>query len=189
MDGVETNGDDQTVAGMEPTKKCPKCAEPVRAGAAVCRFCGYDFESGSFVQRPNERTTSRYLVVGTTIVGLIAIAIVGAIVWSSNNAKTSDEPAPRDTYPMKGTLAAPECGGGYDIEFVSVEVRDQNDKLIGSGTTGVDETVGSGCEVSWEVEVPKATFYQVTVGTHGGPSYSFDEMEAIDWNLDLTLGS
>ena len=25
-------------------KKCPKCAEKVRAEASVCRFCGHDFE-------------------------------------------------------------------------------------------------------------------------------------------------
>jgi len=26
------------------TKTCPRCAEPVRAKAAVCRYCGHEFE-------------------------------------------------------------------------------------------------------------------------------------------------
>jgi hypothetical protein len=28
-------------------KACPKCAEQVRAAALVCRFCGYEFTTGS----------------------------------------------------------------------------------------------------------------------------------------------
>ena len=29
----------------EPEKVCPKCAERVKAAAAVCRFCGHTFEA------------------------------------------------------------------------------------------------------------------------------------------------
>ena len=37
-------------------------------------------------------------------------------------------------------------------------------------------------------QVPKVKFYSVTIGSHDGPSYSFSEMESLDWKLDLDLG-
>ena len=33
--------------GSEPTKRCPDCAETIKAAAKVCRFCGYRAEPGS----------------------------------------------------------------------------------------------------------------------------------------------
>lgn len=33
-----------TVPSVEPTKRCPDCAEDVKRDARKCRFCGYMFE-------------------------------------------------------------------------------------------------------------------------------------------------
>ena len=37
---------DQTPTDAPPEKKCPACAEQVKAEAVICRFCGHDFRSG-----------------------------------------------------------------------------------------------------------------------------------------------
>ncbi len=169
----------------EDTKQCPHCAETIRAEAKVCRFCGREL-SGTSGKGP-------FLGLSKTTLVIIASALVaaGAIAWAilaaADKSKSSAEPEPNTTFTIDGTLTASECGGGYEIEFASVEVRDQNDKLIGSSTTSGDESSRLGCVVTFEVEVPKASFYQVQIGTHGGPSYSFKEMEAVDWQMDLSL--
>ena len=127
-------------------------------------------------------------VLGGAIV--LAAAIVGGVLlFTRSSGNPSEEPRPSHLYKLRGTLEASECGGGYEIEYASVEVRDQNDRIIGSGTTGGDTGSGLGgsCVVEFEVNVPKANFYQVKIGSHGGPSYSFEELQAQDFQLDLSL--
>jgi hypothetical protein len=89
---------------------------------------------------------------------------------------------------LKGTLTAPQCGGGYALVNASVEIRDESNKLIGSGSTGSDEEPGPGCGVSFVIEnLPKASFYQIQVGTHGAPSYTYDQLQKSDWEISLSL--
>jgi len=121
-------------------------------------------------------------------IGVAGVAIALAIVVTSgDNPNTSDEPPPPKTFQLVATLSAPECGGGYNIENAAVDIRDQNDKLIGAASTGIDEA-GPGCKVSFAVAVPKASFYQIKIGTHSGPSYSFDELQSMNFHVDLSLG-
>jgi len=101
---------------------------------------------------------------------------------------------------MKGTLTVIDietlgtgdpCGGGYDVEHASVDVRDQGDHLIGAATTGsnvsTDDLI---CTVHFTVEnLPDVKFYQITIGSHEGPAYSLEEMERMDWKVDLSLGA
>ena len=35
------------LVASEPVKRCPDCAETIKAAANVCRFCGYRFETTS----------------------------------------------------------------------------------------------------------------------------------------------
>jgi hypothetical protein len=89
---------------------------------------------------------------------------------------------------MTGTLSADECGGGYDIANANVEVRDEADKIIGAGNTSGDMGYGVGCKVEFTIlDLPDADFYQITIGSHGGPTYTMDELDALNWNLELSL--
>jgi hypothetical protein len=128
-------------------------------------------------------STLPWIIAGAAV--LVLIAVGGILLLGDDNP--SDEPRPKRLFSLTGTLTAPECGGGYDLEFASVEIRDQQDRLIGSTSTSGDSGGSGSCSVDFEVEVPKATFYQITVGTHGGPSYSFEEMQANNFFVELSL--
>jgi hypothetical protein len=119
---------------------------------------------------------------------LAALVIMVAIAVGSFVVLPAVRGVSRHT--LTGTLSAPQCGGGYSITNANIEVKDQAGKLIGAGTTGSNNGLASagGCEVSFVIDnLPKANFYQVTIGTHGGPSYTYDELAALHWQLDLSL--
>lgn len=52
-------------------KECPSCAESVQSAAKVCRYCGYDFESG---QRPSASPSpTNGLAVAALVLGIIGV--------------------------------------------------------------------------------------------------------------------
>jgi hypothetical protein len=46
---------------------------------------------------------------------------------------------------------------------------------------------GMTCTVVFRAQVPIAQFYQTKVGTHDAPTYSFDELKAQNFNMQLSL--
>jgi hypothetical protein len=81
--------------------------------------------------------------------------------------------------------------GGFDDIYVGAQVRvtDESGALLGLGTLE-DDPDSRRCDFVFVVEVPEARFYMVAAGHAGrqGPSYSFEEMEANDWEVALTMG-
>jgi hypothetical protein len=134
-------------------------------------------------QPPPVRNWTPVVVAGFAL----AVAIIGLLLWLVLSSRGSPGPL-SEKHTIVGALEAPECGGGYDIENAGVEIRNETDKLIGSTTTSSD--VGeNGCKVTFTVDdVPKASFYQIQIGTHGGPSYTYEEMKSRGWQVDLSLG-
>lgn len=150
------------------------------------------------------------------LIGLLAFWCLALVACSSGAAKTQPPPSttvatpaavvPLATqapavYTLTGSITAPVCDEGYALDGAAVEVRDEHNTLIGTGSTTAHEVdsggyreVGPGhyirtvCVGTFTVEgLPKAAFYQVRVGTHGGPAHSFDELQAAGWHLDLNL--
>ena len=66
-------------------KKCPQCAETVKAGVRICRYCGHDFQasttSGAIESTSPEKKGSG-LGKGCLIVAgiLVALALIGSLV-------------------------------------------------------------------------------------------------------------
>lgn len=131
------------------------------------------------------------LMLAGVVLVLVVVGVVLALSDEEGGSPAASSTAVVGTHSLTGVLAANECGGYTQISAASVEVRDENDKLIGSttATPNVGPHSGYSCSVKFTVpDVPKAGFYQVTVGSHDGPTYSYAEMEAADWNLELSLG-
>lgn len=98
--------------------------------------------------------------------------------------------AARAHYAIHGQLTAPVCDAGYDIEQANVVVRNQNNKVVGVATTSMNRNAShplADCKVVWTVHVPKAQMYQMEIGSHGAPVYSFGQMQHHHWQVKLTL--
>jgi hypothetical protein len=173
----ETPREDQTPTGLRqpppPAIETPPDVHPAPG------------QPGAPGERPQRVVPLRTILIAGGAVLVIAVGVVVALTLLGGSDSAVQLPARHD---VTGTLTASECGGGYDIEFASVSVRNEADKLIGSGSTGGDESTIGGCEVTFTIEdVPRADFYQVEIGTHGGPSYSYAEMQQANWDLQLSL--
>jgi hypothetical protein len=172
---------------------CPN-GHDVAADARFCPHCGAavgepESTLGGSMESALSRTPRkrRPLVVGliiATAVIAVGVAVGGGILFFAVGISKSQE-----KHTLSGTLEAPDCAGGWDIANAVVEVTDESGKLIGSSSTGSNELTGHGCKVSFTVpDVPKAKFYQLKVGTHGAPSYSYSDLVGRGFDVSMTIG-
>jgi len=44
------------------------------------------------------------------------------------------------------------------------------------------------CYVTFETDIKQVAFYQIRIGTHPGPTYSFDDLNKRAWRVELSMG-
>lgn len=147
---------------------------PLAIGVGIVA-CG----SGSDGEGGSDRTPTG----GNTINGSITITDTFQVIGIVPGTNPKGDPCFTSTY------------GGYDDIQVGAQVlvRDASDKIIGTGSLGNGGGVPHGdsawCAFPFTVDrLPEADFYSIEV-THRKPlTYSRDELEALNWTVDLKLG-
>lgn len=198
------------------SKICPRCAEEVKAAALVCRFCGWQFgpsPAGTEGVSAGARAMQRGPAVRLVALAVIAVIVVGAVAASGAlGAKHTLTGyltvSPSDGSEELGWLTSittssgsVQLGGscttrGADsdiVEGTDVSVRDDADKVVGSGALAagtLDFTTHVVCVFRFSVTgIPDATFYTVEIGSRGKLTFSKDDLDAKHWSIVMTANS
>lgn len=87
------------------------------------------------------------------------------------------------------------CSGddGFDDlrEGADVRVYDGARNLIANGRLDAGEATGTHiCRFPFTVEdVPEVDFYEIEIANRAGPSWSLEDMEENEWQVELTIGT
>jgi len=127
------------------------------------------------------------LIAGAVLV--LSLTTAGSLLVLSrrHGATPTSTPLPHGAHRLVGSISAPECGGGYAIDAATVIVRDDHGAIIGTATTRDAAMNGDRCLANFGMDLPKARFYQIRIGSHDGPVWSYDDLQGHDWAVFLRL--
>lgn len=94
-------------------------------------------------------------------------------------------------------VGAPCVGdAGFDDIRAGADVRalDGVGNVVGlgrlnPGVLGERGNLGLPCQFTWTMEVGDTEFYALEIANREGPSFSRAELEALGWNVELSIGS
>lgn len=63
-----------------------------------------------------------------------------------------------------------------------------NTLAVGEAGSGIYQPSRNACVFQFSVDVPRAEFYAIRVGQREGPTYTFEDLEADNWEVALSIG-
>lgn len=133
--------------------------------------------------------------IGGAVIALIVLALVLTQWDSFSSAIGRSHTVNGSLILMDGsTSLSDRCigTGGYDNVYygAGIVIFNEKNEPIATGELGPGRTFGGQqCRFEFVIEdVPKAKFYTIEISGRGGPTNSYAQMEASNWNWDLTLG-
>jgi hypothetical protein len=177
-----------------PPATCSGCGGFLAAGAAFCSVCGT--EAGAAAKGGKRSRGVILAIAAVAAVVLVGAAAVGLLALTTTSTRTVEGSATLVDSDFSRQSVGASCSGsgGYsDLRAgASMRLADGEGATIATTNLAPGVVPRSGrCLFSFTFdEIPDVDFYAVTIGggRRGELSYSREELEAKNWEIDLSIG-